>query len=48
MGKLKSHQQRSGLLPLATAVLYGEKICNGELEIVDVDQELLTEHREKG
>jgi Fe-S-cluster containining protein len=48
MGKLKSHQQRSGLLPLATAVLYGERICNGELEIVDADQELLTEHRKKG
>ena len=48
MTKLKTHQQRSGLLPLATAVLYGEKVCNGELEISEVDQALLEEHREKG
>jgi hypothetical protein len=48
MAKLKNYQQRSGLLPLATAVLYGKKVCNGELEIEDVDQALLEEHREKG
>ena len=43
MAKLKHFQQRSGLLPLATAVLYGEKICKGELEIEEVDRALLKE-----
>ncbi len=44
----RKHHHRMGLLSMATAVLYAERVCKGELDLSEVDQTLLREHQEKG
>lgn len=44
----RKRRHRMGLLPLATAILYAERVCKGELDLSEVDRALLEEHREKG
>lgn len=45
---LKRHKLHFGAVPIGTALLLGERICTGDLDLESVDIEVLKEYVEKG